>query len=58
MSDANQPAPPDLTKGIAADAVATGGMLVSRAGEDDVLLARAGDKSPSARIVRTAAALS
>jgi len=44
MSDANQPAPPDLTKGIAADAVATGGMLVGRAGEDDVLLARAGDE--------------
>jgi apoptosis-inducing factor 3 len=44
MSDANEPAPPDLTKGIAVGSLASGRMLVGRVGDDDVLLAQAGDE--------------
>jgi len=42
MSDADTATRPDLAKGIAANTLADGGMLVGRVGEDDVLLARSG----------------
>ena len=34
----------DLTLGVAADSISDGGMLLGRVGEDDVLLAREGDR--------------
>src|SRR5260221_12200414 len=43
MTDAKETARPDLTQGVAMDAIATGGMLLGRVADDDVLLARAGD---------------
>jgi NADPH-dependent 2,4-dienoyl-CoA reductase/sulfur reductase-like enzyme/nitrite reductase/ring-hydroxylating ferredoxin subunit len=43
MTDANDPARPDLASGVSIRALADGGMLVGRVGEDEVLLARAGD---------------
>jgi apoptosis-inducing factor 3 len=35
---------PDLTRGVAVDSLSNGGTLLGRVGEDDVLLARAGDR--------------
>src|SRR5262245_48584410 len=36
--------PPDLTAGIAVDAIPRGGTLLGRVGDDEVVLARAGDR--------------
>src|SRR6266487_3427543 len=44
MADSTDPKPPDLTLGVAADSLSSGGMLLGRVGADDVLLARAGDR--------------
>ena len=44
MADSADPKAPDLTLGVAAGSLSTGGMLLGRVGEDDVLLARAGDR--------------
>jgi NADPH-dependent 2,4-dienoyl-CoA reductase/sulfur reductase-like enzyme/nitrite reductase/ring-hydroxylating ferredoxin subunit len=44
VRDANETAKPDLTNGIAASAVADGGMLVGRVGDDEVLVVHAGDQ--------------
>jgi NADPH-dependent 2,4-dienoyl-CoA reductase/sulfur reductase-like enzyme/nitrite reductase/ring-hydroxylating ferredoxin subunit len=44
MTDANQPAGPDLTKGMAVGDVANGGMVLGRVLDDDVVLARADDQ--------------
>jgi apoptosis-inducing factor 3 len=38
------PAPPDLTKGVAARDIPEGGTLLGRVGDDDVVLARSGDR--------------
>src|SRR5258706_15501426 len=43
MGDSAGSAPPDLTVGLAASSVASGGALPGRVGEDEGLLARAGD---------------
>ena len=59
MADSAGPKAPDLTLGIGADSLSSGGTLLGRVGEDDVLLARAGDdSSPSARTARTITARS
>src|ERR1700687_5780767 len=42
MSDSNEEPPPDFSKGIAASALADGGMLAGRVGDEEVVLARAG----------------
>src|SRR5436853_2489647 len=42
MSDANEVPRPDLSKGIAANTLADGGMLLGRVADDDVLLVRSG----------------
>jgi len=44
MADSAAEALPDLTAGVAASSVASGGALLGRVGEDEVLLARAGDR--------------
>ena len=44
MADSAAPAPPDLTVGLSASSLASGGALLGRVGEDEVLLARAGDR--------------
>src|SRR5882724_2352320 len=44
MADSAGSAPPDLTVGLVASSVASGGALLGCVGEDDVLLARAGDR--------------
>src|SRR3984893_12055679 len=44
MADSAGSAPPDLTVGLAASSLASGGALLGRVGEDEVLLARAGDR--------------
>jgi NADPH-dependent 2,4-dienoyl-CoA reductase/sulfur reductase-like enzyme/nitrite reductase/ring-hydroxylating ferredoxin subunit len=44
MSDSNEEPPPDFSKGVAASALADGGMLAGRVGDDEVMLARAGDE--------------
>jgi len=44
MSDSKNSATPDLAAGIPVGALSNGRMLVGRVGEDDVLLARAGDR--------------
>src|SRR5437764_11537277 len=44
MADAANSPPVDLTIGVAADSLPSGGMLAGRVGEDEVLLARAGDR--------------
>jgi NADPH-dependent 2,4-dienoyl-CoA reductase/sulfur reductase-like enzyme/nitrite reductase/ring-hydroxylating ferredoxin subunit len=44
MSDAPSSPPPDLAVGVAADSLSSGGTLLGRVGEDDVLLTRAGDR--------------
>ena len=43
MTDSTDPPRPDLTKGVSLSALADGGMLQGRVGDDGVLLARAGD---------------
>ena len=43
MTDSNDPARPDLASGVSIRALADGGMLLGRVGDDEVLLARAGD---------------
>src|SRR6266851_1741525 len=42
MTDSNDEPPPDFSKGVAASALADGGMLAGRVGDDEVVLARAG----------------
>src|SRR5258705_785040 len=44
MADSAGPKAPDLTLGIRADSLSSSGTLLGRVGEDDVLLARAGDR--------------
>jgi NADPH-dependent 2,4-dienoyl-CoA reductase/sulfur reductase-like enzyme/nitrite reductase/ring-hydroxylating ferredoxin subunit len=45
MSDSNEEPPaPDFSKGVAASALADGGLLAGRVGDDPVVLARAGDE--------------
>src|SRR5438552_8219410 len=44
MADSAGPKAPDLTLGVAVDSLSSGGALLGRVGEDDVLLARAGDR--------------
>jgi NADPH-dependent 2,4-dienoyl-CoA reductase/sulfur reductase-like enzyme/nitrite reductase/ring-hydroxylating ferredoxin subunit len=44
MADPNDPARADLTKGVMADSLADGGMLLGSVGEDEVVLARSGDQ--------------
>src|SRR6266851_4801035 len=44
MADSAGAAPPDLTVGLAASSLASGGAVLGRVGEDEVLLARAGDR--------------
>src|SRR5215471_4919849 len=44
MAEKNAPAPPDLTKGVPAREIPEGGMLLGRVGEDEVVLARSGDR--------------
>jgi apoptosis-inducing factor 3 len=41
---AENEAPPDLTKGVAARQISEGGMLLGRVGDDEVVLARSGDR--------------
>jgi NADPH-dependent 2,4-dienoyl-CoA reductase/sulfur reductase-like enzyme/nitrite reductase/ring-hydroxylating ferredoxin subunit len=40
----NEPEPPDLTAGIAVNSLKSGGMIGGKVGEDEVLLARSGDR--------------
>ena len=44
MAEKNAPAPPDLTKGVPAREIPEGGMLLGRIGDDEVVLARSGDR--------------
>jgi apoptosis-inducing factor 3 len=44
MADSAGSTPPDLTVGVAVNSLASGGALLGRVGEDDVLLTRAGDR--------------
>jgi NADPH-dependent 2,4-dienoyl-CoA reductase/sulfur reductase-like enzyme/nitrite reductase/ring-hydroxylating ferredoxin subunit len=44
MAEKTRPAPPDLTKGVAAREIPEGGMLLGRVGDDEVVLARSGDR--------------
>src|SRR5207245_1930893 len=44
MSDSDAPRAPDLTLGVAVDSLSSGGSLLGRVGDDDVLLARAGER--------------
>ena len=44
MAETTAPTPPDLTRGVAARDISDGGMLLGRVGEDDVVLARSGDR--------------
>src|SRR4030081_3507776 len=44
MADSDDAARPDFTQGIAIGALQDGGMLLRRAGGEEVLLARAGDE--------------
>src|SRR5215470_18937014 len=44
MAESTSPAPPDLTKGVAAREISEGGMLLGRVGDDEVVLARSGDR--------------
>jgi NADPH-dependent 2,4-dienoyl-CoA reductase/sulfur reductase-like enzyme/nitrite reductase/ring-hydroxylating ferredoxin subunit len=41
---ANSPSPPDLAAGVPAASLPSGGMLRGKVGEDDVVLARSGDR--------------
>src|SRR5207253_6451693 len=44
MSDSGAPRAPDLTLGVAVDSLSSGESLLGRVGDDDVLLARAGER--------------
>src|SRR5882672_11972268 len=44
MADSAGPKAADLTLGVAVDSLSSGGTLLGRVGEEDVLLARAGDR--------------
>src|SRR5215471_11311788 len=44
MAEKNAPAPADLTKGVPAREIPEGGMLLGRVGDDEVVLARSGDR--------------
>jgi apoptosis-inducing factor 3 len=44
MAEKTTPAAPDLTKGVAAREIPEGGMLLGRVGDDEVVLARSGDR--------------
>ena len=44
QTDSDRPTPPDLTRGIAAASIPSGGTVLGRVGEDDVVLARVGDR--------------
>jgi NADPH-dependent 2,4-dienoyl-CoA reductase/sulfur reductase-like enzyme/nitrite reductase/ring-hydroxylating ferredoxin subunit len=44
MAEKTPPALPDLTKGVAAREIPEGGMLLGRVGDDEVVLARSGDR--------------
>jgi nitrite reductase/ring-hydroxylating ferredoxin subunit len=44
MSEQSKPKGPDLTQGVAIDAIGEGGMLGGHVGEDAVLLARVGNE--------------
>src|SRR5881628_3222441 len=44
MADSVGSKAPDLTLGVAVDSLSSGGTLLGRVGDDDVLLARAGDR--------------
>jgi len=44
MADNKTPAAPDLTKGVPARDIPEGGMLLGRVGDDEVVLARSGDR--------------
>ena len=44
MHDASTPAPPDFTKGINADALADGGLMLGHVADEEVVLARNGDE--------------
>ena len=44
MAETTAPAPPDLTKGVAVQEIPESGMVLGRVGDDDVLLARSGDR--------------
>src|SRR5262245_40006001 len=44
MSDAKADTTPDFTRGVAADELKDGGMLLGRVGKSEVVLARAGDE--------------
>ena len=44
MADSDTDRRPNLAEGIAVSALRPGGMMVGRVGEEDVLLARAGDR--------------
>src|SRR5437667_12452825 len=44
MSDSGAPRAPDLTVGVAVDSLSSGESLLGRVGDDDVLLARAGER--------------
>jgi NADPH-dependent 2,4-dienoyl-CoA reductase/sulfur reductase-like enzyme/nitrite reductase/ring-hydroxylating ferredoxin subunit len=44
MPDSGGSKPLDLTLGVAADTLSSGGSLLGRVGDDDVMLARAGDR--------------
>src|ERR1700746_1557325 len=43
MAESTSPAP-DLTKGVAVREIPEGGMLLGRVGDDEVVLARSGDR--------------
>jgi len=43
-TETNRPTPPDLTRGIAAKSIPSGGTVLGRVGEDDVVVARVGDR--------------
>ena len=44
MADSADAKVPDLTAGVSVDSLSSGGTLVGRVGEDDVMLARVGDR--------------
>jgi apoptosis-inducing factor 3 len=44
MAEQTAPAPPDLTKGVAAREIPESGMVLGRVGDDEVVLARSGDR--------------
>jgi nitrite reductase/ring-hydroxylating ferredoxin subunit len=44
MAETTAPAPPDLTKGVTAREIPESGMVLGRVGDDEVVLARSGDR--------------